>query len=155
MLLHRAKFKLLANFLPVLTECCVLLFIFSFIFRIGLLYRTAMLFVSNILCHAFYLVYLNTEDRLGGYVFSASSIIMVSKLLPVWQYLWCPWEKRLPRMGSSTPIILLRRGLSHQNQGKFLRCQRKMRDKRLLQRLDGDTGSHGDKKGNQIAEQNA
>ncbi|KAL9692206.1 hypothetical protein quinque_015775, partial [Culex quinquefasciatus] len=44
--------------------------------RIGLLYRTAMLFVSNVLCHTFYLVCQNTEDLLAGYVFSAASIIM-------------------------------------------------------------------------------
>lgn len=49
--------------------------------RIGLLYRTAMLFVSNVLYHTFYLVYLNSEDLLSGYAFSASSIILVSKLL--------------------------------------------------------------------------
>ncbi|XP_058449238.1 uncharacterized protein LOC131429205 [Malaya genurostris] len=48
----------------------------SILRRIGLLYRTAMLFVSNVLCHSFYLVYLNTEDLLGGYAFSVSSIIM-------------------------------------------------------------------------------
>ncbi|XP_055634797.1 uncharacterized protein LOC129774820 isoform X2 [Toxorhynchites rutilus septentrionalis] len=53
----------------------------SILRRIGLLYRTAMLFVSNMLCHAFYLVYLNTEDRIGGYVFSASSIIMGFSIL--------------------------------------------------------------------------
>nr|XP_029736319.1 uncharacterized protein LOC115271032 [Aedes albopictus] len=53
----------------------------SILRRIGLLYRTAMLFVSNVLYHTFYLVYLNSEDLLSGYAFSASSIILGSCIL--------------------------------------------------------------------------
>nr|XP_029714612.1 uncharacterized protein LOC115258565 [Aedes albopictus] len=40
-----------------------------------------MLFVSNVLYHTFYLVYLNSEDLLSGYAFSASSIILGSCIL--------------------------------------------------------------------------
>ncbi|XP_062546548.1 uncharacterized protein LOC134212578 [Armigeres subalbatus] len=53
----------------------------SILRRIGLLYRTAMLFVANVLSHTFYLVYLNSEDLLSGYAFSASSIILGSCIL--------------------------------------------------------------------------
>uniref|UniRef100_A0A182SU96 Uncharacterized protein n=1 Tax=Anopheles maculatus TaxID=74869 RepID=A0A182SU96_9DIPT len=44
---------------------------------IRLLYRTGLLFVSNVLCHTFYLVYVNTDDLTsGGYLFSGNSIAL-------------------------------------------------------------------------------
>uniref|UniRef100_A0A182TMH1 Uncharacterized protein n=1 Tax=Anopheles melas TaxID=34690 RepID=A0A182TMH1_9DIPT len=44
---------------------------------IRLLYRTGLLFVSNVLCHTFYLVYVNTDGLTsGGYLFSGNSIAL-------------------------------------------------------------------------------
>uniref|UniRef100_A0A182QPG3 Uncharacterized protein n=1 Tax=Anopheles farauti TaxID=69004 RepID=A0A182QPG3_9DIPT len=49
----------------------------SILRRIRLLYRTGLLFVSNVLCHTFYLVYVNTDGLTsGGYVFSGNSIAL-------------------------------------------------------------------------------
>uniref|UniRef100_A0AAG5DE82 Uncharacterized protein n=1 Tax=Anopheles atroparvus TaxID=41427 RepID=A0AAG5DE82_ANOAO len=45
--------------------------------RIALLYRTGLLFVSNVLCHTFYLVYVNTDGQpSGGYLFGGNSIAL-------------------------------------------------------------------------------
>ncbi|XP_052896491.1 uncharacterized protein LOC128303547 [Anopheles moucheti] len=49
----------------------------SILRRIRLLYRTGLLFVSNVLCHTFYLVYVNTDGLTsGGYLFSGNSIAL-------------------------------------------------------------------------------
>uniref|UniRef100_A0A8W7K7I7 Ig-like domain-containing protein n=1 Tax=Anopheles albimanus TaxID=7167 RepID=A0A8W7K7I7_ANOAL len=51
----------------------------SILRRISLLYRTGLLFVSNVLCHTFYLVYVNTDglaSSSGGYLFSGNSIAL-------------------------------------------------------------------------------
>ncbi|XP_040163581.1 uncharacterized protein LOC120900535 [Anopheles arabiensis] len=49
----------------------------SLLRRIRLLYRTGLLFVSNVLCHTFYLVYVNTDGLTsGGYLFSGNSIAL-------------------------------------------------------------------------------
>ncbi|XP_050095110.1 uncharacterized protein LOC126577486 [Anopheles aquasalis] len=51
----------------------------SILRRMSLLYRTGLLFVSNVLCHTFYLVYVNTDglaSSSGGYLFSGNSIAL-------------------------------------------------------------------------------
>ncbi|XP_058056477.1 uncharacterized protein LOC131207861 [Anopheles bellator] len=49
----------------------------SILRRIGLLYRTGLLFVSNVLCHTFYLVYVNTDGLpSAGYLLSGNSIAL-------------------------------------------------------------------------------
>uniref|UniRef100_A0A182LYM5 Uncharacterized protein n=1 Tax=Anopheles culicifacies TaxID=139723 RepID=A0A182LYM5_9DIPT len=49
----------------------------SILRRIRLLYRTGLLFVSNVLCHTFYLVYVNTDGLTsGGYLFGGTSIAL-------------------------------------------------------------------------------
>lgn len=54
---------------------------FSFLlnnFSIGLLNRIALLYVINFLSHTFYLIYLNTKESIFCYLFSITSILLVS-----------------------------------------------------------------------------
>lgn len=52
--------------------------LFVYLFRIGLLNRIALLYVINFLSHTFYIIYLNTKDSIFCYLFSITSILLVS-----------------------------------------------------------------------------
>lgn len=50
-----------------------------FFCRIGLLNRIALLYVINFLSHTFYLIYLNVKENIFCYLFSITSILLVSE----------------------------------------------------------------------------
>lgn len=56
----------------------LLVVLFSLFPRIGLLNRIALLYVINFLSHTFYLIYLNVKESIFCYLFSITSILLVS-----------------------------------------------------------------------------
>lgn len=80
------------------------IFLFFLSSRIGLLNRIALLYVINFLSHTFYLIYLNTKDSVFCYLFSITSILLVS-------HFWLKLRK-LKLLGQSKHFTRMLQGFS-------------------------------------------